>query len=232
MITPRRSAERGHADHGWLDTYHTFSFAHYHDPDFMGFGDLRVINQDRVQPGRGFGTHGHDNMEIVTYVLEGVLEHRDSMGNGSQIRPGEVQLMSAGTGVTHSELNASREDVLEFLQMWVLPARHDTQPRYGQKRFPDAELADGLRLVASPDGRDGSLRIGQDTCLYAARLDAGRTTGLTLDPGRRAWLHVARGRLTLNGVELGPGDGAAIQDERELRLVGREPAELVLFDLD
>lgn len=231
MITPRRSADRGHADHGWLDTYHTFSFAHYHDPDFMGFSDLRVLNQDRVAPGQGFGTHGHDNMEIVSYVLEGVLEHKDSMGTGSQVVPGDVQLMSAGTGVTHSEFNGSESDPLEFLQMWVIPAERGTEPRYEQRHFSEQERANTLRLVASPDGADGSLTLGQDTRLYAGTLAPGATMTHEVPPRRRLWLHVARGSIELNDLTLGPGDGAAIQDESALRFEGREQAELVLFDL-
>lgn len=231
MIAVRRSAERGHFDHGWLDTYHTFSFADYHDPDFMGFRTLRVINQDVVHANRGFGTHGHRDMEIVTYVLRGLLQHRDSMGNGSQIRPGEVQLMSAGTGVTHSEFNGSPDEELELLQMWVLPAREGTQPRYEQKEFSDAERRDRLRLVVSPDGAEGSLTIGQDARLYAGLLAPGARARHAIAPGRAAWLHVASGRVLVNGIELGPGDGAAIQGERALELEGREEADLVLWEL-
>lgn len=231
MLTLRRSEERGHADHGWLDTYHTFSFADYHDPDFMGFGPLRVLNQDLVRPGRGFGTHPHRDMEIVTYVLRGVLEHRDSMGTGSRILPGEVQLMSAGTGVTHSEFNGSGEEPLEFLQTWVIPAREGTLPRYEQRAFPDEERRNRLRLVVSPDGARGSLTIGADVRLYAATLEAGASLEHVLDPRRRAWLHVARGSLAIAGHELGKGDGVAIQAEPRLALEGREEAELILFDL-
>ena len=231
MITIRRSEERGHADHGWLDARHTFSFAGYHDPDFMGFSELRVLNQDRVQPGRGFGTHPHADMEIVTYVLEGVLEHRDSMGNGSRILPGDVQFMSAGTGVTHSEVNASPHEVLHLLQMWVLPARRGTAPRYDQRTFPAEERRGRLRLVVSPDGAEGSITIGQDARLYAGLLGAGERALHEQDPRRRGWLHVARGRLRVNGLELGPGDGAAIQGEPRLELEGVEEAELVHWDL-
>ena len=184
MLTIRRSEERGHADHGWLDTYHTFSFADYHDPDFMGFGPLRVINQDVVQPGQGFGSHPHRDMEIVTYVIEGVLEHRDSMGTGSRIRPGEVQLMSAGTGVTHSEFNASRSEALELLQTWVIPARRGTEPRYEQRAFPAQERRNRMRLVVSPDGAQGSLTIGQDVRLYAATLGPGATVRHPLERSR------------------------------------------------
>lgn len=231
MITLRRSEERGHADHGWLDAYHTFSFAGYHDPDFMHFGPLRVLNQDRVQPGQGFGTHPHENMEIVSYVLAGVMEHKDSMGNGSQMRPGDVQLMSAGTGVMHSEFNASRDEELRLLQMWVFPEKNGTQPRYEQKTFSTEERQGRLRLVVSPDGSDGSLTIGQDVRLFAGLIDGGEATEHELPADRSAWLHVARGRIELNGELLGPGDGAAIRDETRLTLKGVEDAELVLWEL-
>jgi len=231
MISIRRSEERGHADHGWLDTYHTFSFAEYYDADFMNFGELRVVNQDRVAPGRGFGTHGHKDMEIVSYVLAGVLEHKDSMGNGSQMRPGDVQLMSAGSGVTHSEFNGSAEDPLHFLQMWVFPRSKSTKPRYEQKAFSEDERRSRLRLVVSPDGADGSLTIDQDARLYASLLAPGDRAEHELPRGRAAWLHVARGKVRLNGQDLGPGDGAAIRDESQLTLEGVEDAELVLWEL-
>lgn len=231
MITVRRSAERGHADHGWLDAYHTFSFAGYHDPEFVHFGPLRVINQDRVAPGRGFGTHGHENMEIVTYMLEGALEHRDSMGNGSQMRPGEVQLMSAGSGVTHSEFNASSDEPLHLLQMWVFPRHDGTPPRYEQRAFAESERRGRLRLVVSPDGAQGSLTIDQDARLFAGLFDAGEAAEHALPNGRTAWIHVARGRVRVNDVELGPGDGAAIEDEASLLVTGLDDAELVLWDL-
>jgi redox-sensitive bicupin YhaK (pirin superfamily) len=231
MITLRRSQERGHADHGWLDAYHTFSFADYYDPDHVHFGALRVLNQDRVAPASGFPTHPHRDMEIVTYVLEGALEHKDSMGNGSRILPGEVQFMSAGTGVLHSEKNPSRTDPLHLLQMWIFPREKGTAPSYDQRQFPLAERSDRLRLVVSPDGRDGSIRIGQDADLYAAVLSKGARVEQALAPGRAAWLHVARGRVALNGTELGPGDGAAIHAEPKLTLQGLEEAELVLWDL-
>ncbi len=231
MITKRHTDSRGHADHGWLDAYHTFSFAGFRDPEFMGFGDLLVLNQDTIQPGQGFGTHAHDNMEIVTYVLSGALEHKDSMANGSQILPGDVQLISAGTGVTHSEYNALTDQPTSLLQMWVLPERRDTRPRYQQKQFPVVERRGKLRLVADPDGRDGALTIGADVRLYAGLLDDGEAAELELLPGRRAWLHVARGSLALNDIEFGPGDGAAIVDESMLRFEGRDEAEFVLFDL-
>jgi len=231
MIRIRRSDERGHADHGWLDTHHTFSFADYHDPDFMGFSVLRVLNQDRVAPGHGFPRHGHRDMEIVSVVLEGVLEHEDSLGNGSQMRPGEVQLMSAGTGVLHSEYNGSEKDPLHFLQMWIEPARRGTKPRYEQKMFAPAERRGRLRLVVSPDARDGSLTIAQDARLFAATLDGAEKIRHELAPERVAWLHVARGKLQLNGERLGPGDGAAIVDEKALALEHGEGAELVLWEL-
>jgi redox-sensitive bicupin YhaK (pirin superfamily) len=231
MIRIRRSSERGHANHGWLDTYHTFSFADYHDPDFMGFRDLRVLNQDRVAAGEGFPRHGHRDMEIVSYVLDGALEHKDSMGNGSQMHPGEVQLMSAGTGVMHSEYNASRKDPLHFLQMWILPAREGTKPRYEQKLFAEGERRGRLRLVVAPDGADGALTIGQDVRLFAGLLDGAERIQHALPDGRDAWLHVARGRLVLNGNALDPGDGAAIVDERTLTLERGEGAELVLWEL-
>ena len=231
MLRIRRSDERGHADHGWLDAHHTFSFADYHDPDFMGFSVLRVLNQDRVQPGQGFPRHGHRDMEIVTYLLEGELEHEDSMGNGSRIRPGEVQLMSAGTGVLHSEYNASSAHVLHLLQMWVLPAERATKPRYEQKSFPAAERRGHLRLVVSPDGKDGSLTIGQDARLYAGLLDGPERVQLELAPGRVAWLHVGLGGLRANGEQLGPGDSAAILDVERLTLERGERAEFVVWEL-
>jgi redox-sensitive bicupin YhaK (pirin superfamily) len=231
MISIRHDQDRGHAEHGWLDTYHTFSFAGYHDPDHMGYGDLRVLNQDRVEAGQGFGEHGHENMEIVSYVLEGLMEHRDSMGNGSQMRPGDVQLMSAGTGVTHSEFNASQEDGLHFLQMWILPAEEGTAPRYEQSTYPEAERRGKLCLVASPDGADGSLTIGQDVRLYAGLVDGSETVRHEVPAGRPAWLHVARGSVSLNGIQLEPGDGAAIRDEKELVLESGDGAEIVLWEL-
>lgn len=231
MITIRRSEERGHADHGWLDSRHTFSFADYRDPDFMGFSVLRVVNQDRVQPGRGFGTHGHQDMEIVSYVLDGVLAHKDNMGNGAEMRPGEVQLMSAGTGVTHSEFNASATEALHFLQMWILPKERGTKPRYEQREFSAAERRGRLRLVVSPDGQDGSVTIGQDARLYAGLFDGGAPVHLTLPERRAAWVHVARGEVTINGKALQAGDGAAVRDERELAFADGQGAEVVVWDL-
>ena len=231
MITVRRSDERGHANHGWLDTYHTFSFASYFDPDHVQFGPLRVLNQDRVAPGRGFGTHGHRDMEIVTYVLEGALEHRDSMGTGSRMRPGDVQLMSAGTGVTHSEFNGSSEEPLHFLQMWILPRELGTEPRYEQRFFDEGERRGRLRLVVSPDGADESLEIGQDARLYAGLFDAGEAARLARGSERSAWVHVARGRVRVNGRELGPGDGAGLSGEEALAVEGVEDAEIVVWEL-
>lgn len=231
MIAIRRSEERGHTDLGWLDSHHTFSFGDYHDRDFMHFGTLRVINQDLVQPGKGFGTHDHKDMEIISLVLDGVMEHKDSMGNGSQMRPGDVQLMSAGTGVTHSEFNASSTKMLHFLQMWVLPRNHGTRPRYEQKAISVEERRGKLRLVASPDGQNGSLSLDQDARLYAGLLTSGEQTQHELDSRRAAWLHVAQGRLKLNNLELGAGDGAAIRDESLLTLQGLQEAEFVLWEL-
>jgi redox-sensitive bicupin YhaK (pirin superfamily) len=230
MIHVRKADERGHFDHGWLDTYHTFSFADYYDPDSMGFRALRVINEDRVKPGHGFGTHSHRDMEIVTYVLEGTLAHRDSMGTGSVIRPGEVQRMSAGTGVLHSETNPSRDEAVHFLQIWILPERRDIEPGYEQKAFPAAGRKDQLRLVASHDGSDGSLTIHQDAKLFAGTLTDDKTISYELPKGRYAWLQVARGTVDLNGETLHAGDGAAIEDERTLNLRG--DGEVLLFDLN
>ena len=231
MINIRRSDERGHADHGWLDSYHTFSFADYYDPDFMNFSVLRVINQDRVEPAKGFGTHGHKDMEIISYVLDGVMEHKDSMGNGSQMRPGEVQIMSAGSGVTHSEFNASETDPLHFLQMWIFPREKNTQPRYEQHAFSEEERRSQLRLVVSPDGADGSVSIDQDARMYTGLFDADEKAEHTLGEGRAAWIHVARGSVRLNDQELSAGDGAAIRDEDRFVLQGIDDAEVVVWDL-
>lgn len=231
MITRRPARERGHADHGWLDTWHTFSFARYYDPQHMGFRTLRVINDDVVKAGAGFGTHPHDNMEIVTYVLDGALEHRDSMGTGSVLRPGDVQRMTAGTGVTHSEFNHSADEDLRLLQIWILPEKRGLEPGYEEANFDVADKRDRLRLVVSPDGRDGSLTIHQDVALYASVLDEGRTVTHALKPGRHAWVQVARGRIEVNGVTLEQGDGAAVSDETKLEIAGRKQAEFLLFDL-
>ena len=231
MITLRRAGERGHFDHGWLDTYHTFSFAGYYDPAQMGFRALRVINQDRVQPKAGFPTHPHRDMEIVTYVLEGALEHKDSMGNGGVIRPGEVQRMSAGTGLTHSEYNHSGSESVHFLQIWIQPDESGFAPSYAQKAFSEDERRGRLRLVASRAGREGSVSYHTDTDLYATLLAPGQTVTHPLRPGRHAWLHVARGAVQLNGLELTAGDGAAVSGEPVLTLAAADHAELLLFDL-
>lgn len=231
MIEIRRSQDRGHANHGWLDTHYSFSFADYHDPRFMGFRSLRVINDDRVAPGRGFPTHGHRDMEIVTYVLEGALQHRDSLGNGSVIRPGDVQRMSAGTGVSHSEFNPSRGEALHLLQIWILPERNGLAPEYEQKTFSDAEKRGKLPLVASPDGRDGSVTIHQDAEIYASVLGARDRVTHALKPGRHAWVQVASGKVQLNGRALEEGDGAAVSSESKLELAGVDEAEVLLFDL-
>jgi redox-sensitive bicupin YhaK (pirin superfamily) len=231
MITVRKAQERGHARHGWLESFHTFSFAGYHDPEHMGFRDLRVINEDRVEPQRGFGTHSHRDMEIVSYVLEGALAHRDSLGNGSVIRPGDVQRMSAGTGVSHSEMNPAADERVHFLQIWILPERDGLPPSYEQKHFPAAERAGVLCMVASGDAREGSIRIHQDVDLYASLLAAGQAVTHALRPGRHAWLQVARGRCALNGVPLEAGDGAAVSEERSLEIRASSGAELLLFDL-
>jgi redox-sensitive bicupin YhaK (pirin superfamily) len=231
MIAFRRATERGHANHGWLDSYHTFSFAGYYDPREMGFGPLRVINEDRVQGGKGFGTHPHRDMEIISYVLEGALEHKDSIGTGSVIRPGDVQRMSAGTGVLHSEYNHSPDSIVHFLQIWIEPNRRGVQPSYEQKNFSAEDKRGRLRLVASPDGAEGSVSIHQDARVYAAVLDAGESVTHALADGRQAYVHVARGSVQLNGQALGAGDGAKIQGEPQLRLSEGQQAELLLFDM-
>ena len=231
MLSLRRSEERGHANHGWLDTYHTFSFADYHDPAEMGFASLRVINDDRVQPGQGFGMHGHRDMEIITYILDGALEHKDSMGNGSVIRPGDVQRMSAGRGVLHSEFNPSRSEPVHLLQIWIEPNVRGIQPGYEEKRFNDADKKGRLRLVASPDGREGSVTIHQDAFVYASLLDGGDAVNHRLAPGRKAYVHVARGVLEVNGVRLAGGDGLKVSDEDAIALANAKKAEVLLFDL-
>src|SRR5215210_6500527 len=227
----RRSGERGHANHGWLDSYHSFSFADYHDPRHMGFGPLRVINEDRVQAGAGFGTHGHRDMEIISYVLEGALAHKDSMGNGSIIRPGDVQRMSAGTGVMHSEANPSKEESVHLLQIWILPGKMGVEPSYEEKKFDDDGKRGRLRLVVSPDGSEGSVTIHQDARVYATVLDAAQQVTHELKPDRHAWVQVARGAIEVNGQPLKHGDGASISEERELTIIGKEPSEVLLFDL-
>ncbi len=231
MIALRKSSERGHANHGWLDSFHSFSFADYHDPRHMGFSVLRVINEDRVAPGTGFPTHGHRDMEIVTYVLKGALEHKDSLGNGSTIHPGEVQRMSAGRGVRHSEFNPSDSEPVHLLQIWILPDRAGHAPGYEQKHFNPAELEGRLRLVASPNGHDGSVTIHQDARLYATRLDGAANVSHALAPGRRAYVQVARGAVTLNNVPLSAGDGAGIENESLVALASGKDAEVLLFDL-
>ncbi|MGD0835573.1 MAG: pirin family protein [Polyangia bacterium] len=231
MITLRHAKDRGHFDHGWLNTYHTFSFADYHDPKHMGFRALRVINEDRVQPGEGFGTHPHRDMEIITYVLEGGLEHRDSMGNGSVIRPGEVQRMSAGTGITHSEFNASKSELVHFLQIWLLPTELGIEPGYEQKVIDRKEQAGRLRLVASPDGAGGSVTIHTDARLYAGWFDKGAATELAMPRARHAWVHVARGKARIGGHALEAGDGAALSDEPTVRVEGVDTSEVLVFDL-
>lgn len=234
MIQIRRGNERGHADHGWLNTYHTFSFADYYDPRFMGFRSLRVINEDWVQPGHGFPTHPHRDMEIITYVLEGSLEHKDSMGTGSVIRSGEVQKMSAGTGVRHSEFNHSDKELVHLYQIWILPEKQGIQPMYEQKTIPASEKKGRLRLVASPQGGDGNgaVKLYQDAELYSTELEPGQTIERRLAEGRYAWVQVARGSAELNGNLLHAGDGAAIAQEERIKLTGSDQgSEVLLFDL-
>jgi redox-sensitive bicupin YhaK (pirin superfamily) len=231
MIQIRKSADRGRFDFGWLDTRHSFSFGDYWDPEHTNFRTLRVLNEDRVQPGAGFPAHPHRDMEILSYVVEGALEHKDSMGTGSVIRPGDVQRMSAGSGVTHSEHNPSRTEGAHFLQIWIVPERRGLQPGYEQKRFEDDEKRGKLRLVASHDGQDGSITIHQDVKVYAGLLPQGGEVTHALDPGRHSWLQLVRGKLALNGHELAAGDGAAASGETALSLTAREDAEVLLFDL-
>ncbi|MFY0541588.1 pirin family protein [Nannocystis pusilla] len=231
MITQRPADSRGHADHGWLDSHHTFSFADYYDPAHMGFRNLRVINEDRVQPGRGFGTHPHRDMEILSYVLDGGLEHRDSMGTGSVIRPGDVQVMSAGTGVTHSEFNASPTDPVHFLQIWLLPERRGLKPGYQQRSFGTEEKDGRLRLVASPDGRDDSVTIHTDANVYAGVFAAGQRAEHPLASGRHAWVHVARGTARVNGRDLEAGDALALSNEPAVTVEGTSGGEVLVFDL-
>lgn len=231
MITIRPAEQRGHADHGWLDSHHTFSFADYYDPDHMGFRSLRVINDDRVQSGKGFGTHPHRDMEIISYVIEGALSHRDSMGTGSVIKPGDVQRMSAGSGVTHSEFNDSQTEPVHFLQIWLLPAERGISPSYEQKAFSREEKLGRLRLVASPDGRDGSVLIHTDAAVYAGIFEAGQASELPLAKGRHAWVHVVQGSVRVNGRDLKEGDGAAFSDEPAVRVEGVNQGEVLVFDL-
>jgi hypothetical protein len=231
MIIPRRSADRGFADHGWLQARHSFSFADYQDPAEMGWGVLRVINEDRVAPGAGFGMHGHRDMEIVTWILDGVLEHKDSLGNGGVIRRGEVQRMSAGKGILHSEFNPSPDVATHLLQIWIAPAERGTRASYEQQALPEDELRSGWRLVASPDGAAGSTTIGQDARLWATLLAPGQTLGYALAPGRLAYAHLVRGRLALNGQIYVTGDAAKIADETRLEFTADEESEILLFDL-
>lgn len=231
MISVRPSHERGHADHGWLNSYHSFSFADYYDPAQMGFSALRVINEDRVAPGAGFPTHGHSDMEIISYVLEGALEHKDSMGTQSVIQPGEVQRMSAGTGVRHSEFNHSATTPVHFLQIWIEPNARGIAPGYEQKAFAETERRNQLRLVATPDGRDGALSLHQDVFLYVADLQDSAIVGLDVAADRKVYVQVVRGAVQVNGVTMNAGDGARITDERHLDLRGAPQAEVLLFDL-
>ena len=230
MLKIRKAQDRGHFDFGWLDTYHTFSFGDYHDREFMGFRSLRVINEDRVAPQTGFPKHGHRDMEIITYILEGELQHNDSMGNGSVIRPGDAQRMTAGTGVTHSEANSS-EGAVHLLQIWILPSARGLTPGYEQKAFTTAEKLNQLRLIAAEDGRDGAVTVHQDASVFASVLEPGREVVHQMAPGRHAWIQVARGAVTVNGNELDQGDGAAISNESAVIIAGREQAEILLFDL-
>ena len=231
MMSIRRSAERGYADHGWLKSFHSFSFAEYHDPDHMGFGPLRVINEDRVAPGMGFGTHGHRDMEIISYVLDGELAHRDSIGNGSVIRPGDVQRMSAGRGVMHSEFNHAKSQTTHFLQIWIQPDLTGIAPSYEEKRFEDADKRGRLRLIASPDGAEGSVLIHQDARVYSGLFDGDESAVLALAPGRRAYVHVARGSIVVDGAALATGDAAKLTDVREITLIRGDAAEVLVFDL-
>jgi redox-sensitive bicupin YhaK (pirin superfamily) len=232
MITIRPAAERGDADHGWLHSRHTFSFADYHDSKHMGFRALRVINEDRVEGGRGFGTHPHRDMEIISYVLEGALQHRDSLGTGSVIRPGDVQRMSAGTGVLHSEFNASQSDLVHFLQIWLMPSARDIAPGYEQKTFSDQDKRARLRVVASPDGRDGSVTIHTDAVLYAGVFERGERAELALAKDRHAWVQIARGTMVVNGKQLAAGDGAALSSESSVRIEATDGGgEVLVFDL-
>jgi len=232
MITLRKALDRGHAEHGWLDSYHTFSFANYHDPNHMGFRDLRVINEDRVEADGGFPKHPHENMEIITYVLEGALEHQDSMGNQSIIRPGEVQIMSAGTGITHSEFNHSKTAPVHLLQIWILPGKKALKPSYDQKVFADNKKQGRLCLVASPDGRESSVTIHQDVNLYLCALNKDQKVQYEIPKNRHTWIQVTRGSLTCNDLNLQQGDGVSVSEEKILKLNGKEAAEILIFDLN
>jgi quercetin 2,3-dioxygenase len=231
MITIRQSNQRGHFDHGWLNTYHTFSFDQYYDPRYMGFRSLRVINEDFVAAGRGFPMHGHRDMEIITYILEGALKHEDSMGNGSVIRPGDVQRMTAGTGITHSEKNASDKDRVHLLQIWILPNADGLKPGYEEKAFSEDERRGQLRLIASNDGRDNSVQLNQDVSLFASILGADETVERAMDPARYAWIQVARGSISVNGENAEQGDGLVVVSEPQLTIRAQQPSEVLLFDL-
>jgi hypothetical protein len=231
MLEVRKSQDRGHAEHGWLSSRHTFSFAEYHDPRHMGFGPLRVINEDRVMGGQGFGTHGHRDMEIISYVLGGALEHKDSLGTGSVLRYGDVQRMSAGTGVRHSEFNHDANETVHFLQIWIMPERGGVEPSYEEKHFDEASKRGQLRLIVSPDGRDGSLRMNQDASLYASILAAGDKLAHAVAPGRLGYVHVARGSVTVNGTALNAGDAVRLADVASIELEGTGDAEVLVFDL-
>ncbi len=230
-MTIRKSEERGHVNHGWLDSYFTFSFAEYHDPRHMGFRSLRVINDDRIAPGGGFGMHPHRDMEIISYVLDGALEHKDSMGNGSVIRPGDFQYMSAGTGVRHSEFNPSEQEETHLLQIWIVPDQRGVKPRYGEKAMAKAPSG-RLHLVASKSGRDGSIAIQQDADLHLARLNPKDSVEHVLNPGRQAWVHVATGEIEVNGQVLKAGDAAALSEEARVKLAAQQPSQVLLFDLN
>jgi redox-sensitive bicupin YhaK (pirin superfamily) len=231
MITLRKSSDRGHADHGWLKSFHSFSFAEYHDPRHMGVGNLRVINEDRIAPGTGFGTHGHRDMEIVSYVLSGVLGHKDSLGNGAQIVPGDVQRMSAGSGIRHSEFNQAPQQETHFLQIWLLPDERDIAPGYEQKHFEEADKRGRLRLVASRDGRNDSVTIHANASMYAGLFDGGETAELPLDTGRVTYVHLVRGKLEVNGQALDGGDAVTLRGEERLVLANGQDAEVIVFDL-
>ena len=231
MITVRKSAQRGTTKIDWLDSRHSFSFGDYYDPQHMSFGPLRVVNEDFVQPGKGFGTHPHRDMEIITYIVSGALEHRDSLGTGSVIRPGDVQRMTAGTGIRHSEFNPSATDSVHLLQIWILPEEKNLTPSYEQRAFSEEERRGQLRLIAARDGRNGAVTIHQDSDVYASLLDSGQALTHDLADGRTAWLQLIKGEITLNGAKLSPGDGAAITAERSLKIAATEPSELLLFDL-
>ena len=231
MLNLRKAAERGHENHGWLDSHHTFSFADYYDPAHMGFRSLRVINEDRVLPGHGFGTHGHREMEIISYVLEGALRHDDSTGTGSVIRPGDVQRMSAGSGVRHSERNKSTSELVHFLQIWLMPSVRNVPPSYEQKSFTEADKRGRLCAVATPDGRDGSVTIHADASLYAGLFDGAESAELSLGRGRHAWVQLARGSARVNGTNLESGDGAALSDETSVHIESGAGAEVLVFDL-